>query len=251
MTSNPPVYRVWIGWDPDEVMAYNVAQLSLRSHASIAIPIDRLALLHLQAQGLYRRPTRMHGDYLWDDVSDAPMSTQHAITRFFVPMLSQYEGWAVFVDGDVLFRQDIVALFAQADPQYAVQVVQHRPGVGGASYDTKKNGMPQLPYPRKNWSSVMLFNCAHPSHRKLTVALLNTRPGRDLHRFCWLKDEEIGTLAPEWNHLVNVSDLDDPDRVALAHFTLGTPNLPHVAPSVFDGEWRQVRAAAGYRALSA
>jgi hypothetical protein len=126
-------------------------------------------------------------------------------------------------------------LFAMADPSKAVMCVQHPNYVPAET--TKMDGQMQTLYARKNWSSVVLFNGSHPSNRALTLDLINTVPGRDLHRFCWLKDEEIGALPLEWNWLAGVSEIiDDPK---LVHFTLGTPNMPGYDDGVYADEWRQ------------
>jgi hypothetical protein len=236
--------RVFIGWDPHEMAASVVADYSLKAHARGSYPESRrLTLLELRHRQLYTRPTILwpDGKTLWDEISDAPMSTEHAISRFFIPLLCGYQGWALFVDGDVLFRQDVAALFALADPTYAVQVVQHPPLLAGG---TKKAGQAQQPYPRKNWSSVMLFNCGHEANRALTLDVLNSWPGRDLHAFRWLDDDVVGVLPADWNHLVNVSAPSE--SVALAHFTLGTPNLPGHEADPYADEWFAVAKRAGY-----
>lgn len=235
--------RVYIGFDPNEMQAYNVAERSARANASIRLDIKRLALINLKNRHLYHRPTERREGQLWDVISDAPMSTEHAISRFFVPMLCEYHGWAVFMDGDVLVRGDMAELFALANPTYAVQVVQHPHRQQGAI--AKKAGQIQTQYLRKNWSSVVLWNTEHPAHRFLTTHSLNTLPGRDLHRFCWLADHEIGALPPEWNHLVGVSPA--PPKVKLAHFTLGTPNIAGHEEDDFAHEWKGYAKRCGYQ----
>lgn len=137
---------------------------------------------------------------LYDLPSNAPCSTEFAISRFLVPILCQ-QGWALFVDCDVVFLGDVAELFALADPSKAVMVVKHAPLV---EVGTKMDGQAQVGYTRKNWSSVMLFNCDHPANRRLSLADVNERPGRDLHALYWLHDEEIGALPAAWNWLVNV-----------------------------------------------
>ena len=247
----PPVqdHHIFVGWDPGENMAHVIACQSIRYNAVRAPQIRRLALAELQARMMYTRPIEKHAApdggpaMLYDPISQAPMSTEHAIARFFVPWYQQYKGWALFVDGDIMCRHDIGDLFALADPKYAVMVVKHPPILDTSP---KKGGMVQLPYERKNWSSVMLFNCAHMANRQLGDIVLNSFPGRDLHRFCWLKDEEIGELPPTWNHLVNVSaPVPDPQGPALVHFTLG---IPTIVPSgtVYDSEWYRHGQMAGY-----
>ena len=233
--------HVYVGFDPNEIMAVNAAVASIRLQ-SLDGPYDirHLSLSHLSAQNLYLRPTERRDNHLWDVISEAPMTTEHAIARFFVPLLCDYRGWAVFMDGDVLVRRSLSELFALADHTKAIQVVQHPPMTSAID---KKDGQPQTLYTRKNWSSVMLFNNAHPSNRKLTLDLLNGVPGRDLHRFCWLVDSEIGALPPEWNYLVGVSDPQaDP---AIVHYTLGCPKPPS-SNLPFAAEWFQSARAAKY-----
>lgn len=209
--------KVYIGHDKREQLAYDVAEHSLHAYRwdceVIPLKADRL-----YDYGLLRRPTDRRGQN-YDIPSGAPVSTDFAISRFLVPHLCQ-SGFALFVDCDVVFMDDVANLFALADPSKAVQVVQHAPLDESG---TKMDGQAQTAYSRKNWSSVMLFNCDHPANRRLSLQDVCERPGRDLHRFYWLNDEEIGALPAEWNWLVGVQD--KPDKPALAHFTLGTPNL--------------------------
>lgn len=231
-----PPLKIYVGWDRTEHQAYSVAVTSMRRRAAGPLEIHRLSLTALQANGLYRRPTKDLGKgQLWDVISEAPMSTGHAIGRFFVPYLCGFKGWALFTDGDVLVRADIAELFALADQRYAVMVVQHEPMPEQA---IKKTGQAQTQYGRKNWSSVMLFNCEHESNRQLMPSgILSKWPGRDLHAFKWLTDDEVGALPQGWNYLVNVTQ-PIPERVCLAHYTLGAPNLP------FAEEWWESSADA-------
>jgi len=228
MTPTPTVY---IGWDPTEEIASRAAAASLYSTSAMVRPIP-LVLAGLRRRGLYTRPTTMREGHLYDVISQAPMSTEHAISRFLVPHLQRYVGWALFVDGDVLFRRDVRELFALADDRYAVMVVQHPPFVGDG---VKKEGALQQAYPRKNWSSVVLWNCGHAYNAALLPAMVNQLPGRELHYFGWLPDEAIGTLPPEWNYLVGVTPpMADP---AIVHYTLGTPAVPAYAQAPFADEW--------------
>ncbi len=198
------------------------------------VPIRGVILEHLKQDGLYRRPTRRNADgHLWDEISDAPMSTEFAISRFLVPHLAK-DGWALFVDCDVMARKNIDQLFRMARPDKAVMVVKHnhRP-----ASDTKMDGQVQTAYPRKNWSSVCLFNCDHPANRLLTVDMVNTLPGRHLHGFSWLPDDLIGELPVEWNWLAGHSDpAVDP---AIVHFTDGVPTMPGYENAAFADEWRE------------
>jgi len=238
--------RVYIGWDAAEAVAWNVAEYSLFRHASRRlIRTDRIALQTLGAR--YQRQTSaLTNGQLFDEISGAPMSTGHAIARFFIPLLQEFSGWALFTDGDVLFREDVGNLFEMADPKYAVMVVQHPPILEAA---TKKAGHVQQAYPRKNWSSVILFNCGHLANRALTLQALNTWTGRDLHAFSWLRDAEIGELPARWNHLVHISQPDP--NPALVHYTLGTPDVDGHEHDPFADEWRLAARVAGYSNLLA
>ncbi len=243
----------YIGWDSRERLAYEVAHYTLARASSVPLRITPLRLEQLEAQGLIRRSrgrlakgralyigegrverrvvSRAAAGTIWDNVSNAPMATEFANSRFVVPLLAQ-TGWAAFADCDVVARGDAAELFACADPRYAVMVVKHGP-LEGSGY--KMDGQIQVPYSRKNWSSVMLWNCDHPANRWLTLERLNRTPGRDLHRFCWLKDEEIGALPVAWNWLVGVQSC--PQDWKLAHFTLGGPWLAGWSPSQHDDLW--------------
>lgn len=210
--------RIFIGHSPDEETATLVAERSLFMQTAVALSAQRISRLTLGPA--YVRPTWTRDGRLFDEISNAAMSTEHALARFWVPYLCEYSGWALFVDGDVLFRRSITDLFAFADDRYAVMCVQHDPN-GQLPVEQKKRGDIQQWYPRKNWSSVMLWNCGHGANRVLTLEYLNSRRGRDLHGFKWLADAEIGPLPREWNYLVADSPvMDDP---AIAHFTLGDP----------------------------
>jgi lipopolysaccharide biosynthesis glycosyltransferase len=169
---------------------------------------------------------------LWDDISGAPMSTEFAITRFLVPHLVRYEGWAVFMDCDMLVRTDIAKLFEEADPQYAVMCVKH---VYEPPEGVKMDGQAQMRYARKNWSSVMLFNCAHPSNKALHPQYINAVPGRDLHRFAWLPDDQIGELDQAWNWLVGHSSEEINPNIV--HFTEGGPWFEGYENVAYADEW--------------
>lgn len=236
---------IFVGWDPREVEAYRVCEHSLKRSASGPVDVRPIVLDDLRRQGLYRRPTERRGGQLWDVISEAPMSTEFAISRFFLPLLAARaglgEGWAVFCDCDFLWLGDVYELLGEAKPGKALYCVQHR---YEPTETVKMDGQAQLRYLRKNWSSLMLFDLAHPAHRKLTLDLLNDVPGRDLHRFCWLADEEIGALSPDWNWLEGASP-PTTDRLPRAiHFTRGGPWMEgwrHVQHAdLWLAAWRQL-----------
>jgi hypothetical protein len=225
----------WIGYEPREAEAFAVTRRTLRQH-SAGVSIHALHLDTLRRAGLYTRPTSSVRGQMWDDISDAPMATEFAISRFLVPHMAE-RGWALFLDCDMLVRHDVGELFALADPSKAVMCVQHE---HVPTEQTKMDGQAQTRYARKNWSSVMLFNCDHPANKALTLELVNTVPGRDLHRFCWLTDDLIGALPSKWNWLAGVTESnDDP---AIVHYTLGTPNMPGHERAPYANEWRAERS---------
>ena len=230
---------VWIGWEAREAAAFAVARHSLRRHQALKLPTFGLILAKLRADGLYTRPTSRRGAQLWDDISDAPMATEFACSRFLVPHLARATGkaggkprWAVFMDCDMLIRADIQKLFDDCERDKAVMVVKHSHNPDAT---VKMDGQIQTRYARKNWSSVCAFNIDHPANAKLTPKLVNAVPGRDLHGFCWLDDDEIGELGPEWNYLVGHTDSNvDP---SIVHFTDGIPTMAGYENCEFADEW--------------
>lgn len=232
------VIRVFIGHDPRSQAAYDVAAHSLLRHASAPVSVTPLRVAELASHGLLRRPTDTRGNAIYDLPSNAPCSTEFAISRFLVPMLAR-TGWALFVDADVVFMADVAEVFSYRNPDVAVQVVHHdhRP-----VWETKMAGAQQTTYLRKNWSSVMLWNCDHPANQRLSLDDVNHRPGRDLHRFYWLHEQEIGHLPHTHNWLVGEQPM--PARPVIAHFTNGGPWLsPHWGGAAHDDIWLAARAA--------
>lgn len=231
---------IWIGYDQHEDKAFTATCRSIKRHLSSPIKYEGLFLHDLKERGLYRRPTEFRSNgagkrqQIWDVISDAPCATEFSISRFLVPHLAS-SGWALFMDCDMLARADLNELFDLANPKYAVMCVKHN---YSPLHNVKMDGQIQTLYARKNWSSVMLFNVDHPSNKKLTVDLVNTVPGRDLHRFCWLDDDEIGRLGQEWNWLAGHSDPSIDPKIV--HYTEGTPNLPGYENAPYADEWRAV-----------
>ncbi len=223
--------KIYIGHDSSAIDAYRVAESSLRRRASIPVDVTPLCADRLAACGLLRRQADSRGGELYDLHSNAPQSTEFAISRFLVPMLAQ-TGWALFVDCDVVFLGDVAELLALTDPDKAVMVVKHR----HQPIDTEKMcGKTQTAYLRKNWSSCVLWNCSHPANSRLSLVDVQERPGRDLHQFYWLSDSEIGSLPAEWNWLIGAQP--KPFSPKLAHFTKGGPWLPSWKGAPHDEIW--------------
>jgi len=215
--------KVFVGYDTREDIAYQVCKHSILRYQPEA-EVYPLKQQELRDAGWYTRPI------------DKLASTEFTFTRFLVPELSQFNGWAVFMDCDMILTTDIQELFDQADDQYAVMCVKHDYKV---KEGTKMDGQKQTVYPRKNWSSMVLFNCGHPSNAVLTQQLVNDPEvnGAYLHRFSWLNDEEIGELDHTWNYLVGVyNDIESPK---LIHYTEGGPWFENYRYCEFHNLWKQ------------
>lgn len=229
---------IFIGFEPREADAFAVCRNSLRG---TNIPIHAIILSDLVEEGLYWRDTQRRDGQLWDAISDAPMATQFAISRFLTPVLAKqmgYKGWALFCDCDFLFNADVNELFDQVDDRYAVMCVKHDYAVKD---QVKMDNQLNPAYRRKNWSSLMMFNLDHPANDALDVDLVNTVPGRDLHAFCWLDDAMIGEIDRSWNYLAGVYPWTAEPKAV--HFTMGVPSMPGYENSDYaDGYWEELSA---------
>lgn len=227
---------IYVGFDPREAGAFAVARESAYRY-SAPIPVHGLILKQLRDRGLYTRPTEVRDGRLYDVISEHPMATEFAISRFLVPHLAQ-SGWALFMDPDMLVRANLYALFLEMERHHSDHAIvcvkhDHRP-----TETVKMDGQVQSAYSRKNWSSFCFFNVDHPANKALTVELINSVPGRDLHRFCWIEDDAlIGELPVEWNWLVGHSNPDI--RPSNVHFTDGIPSMPGYEDVPFAEEWRE------------
>ena len=156
-------------------------------------------------------------------------------------LFRSYSGWAIFIDGDMILRDDIKQLYEMRDESKAVQVVQH-------DYKTRMKvkylGAKNEDYPRKNWSSVILWNCGHERNKILTPEFVQTATGAQLHRFSWLADDLIGSLPKEWNWLPD--EFGANDNAKLLHWTLGTPCFNEFAGANQAEEWHAERLLTNY-----
>lgn len=235
--------RVFVGYDSRERVAYDVCVQSLRDHASIPLVIEPLDERRLRHAGLYRREWRYEEGQFIDMHDRRPWSTEFAFTRFLVPALCQWHGVALFCDCDFLWRADVAELAELFDPAFAVQCVQHH---HEPVETVKMEGQAQGRYLRKNWSSLMLWNCGHPANLLLTPHKVNLERGQWLHAFSWAEPHEIGALPEAWNYLVDVNEAWILEPKA-AHFTLGIPTMPGRADDEFADEWRDVAGRIGAR----
>lgn len=226
-------HGIWVGFDAREAAAFAVTRYSIARRLSAALPVHGLVASELRRVGLLTRPTERRGGITWDLVSDAPQATEHANARFLLPWIAGGEGWALFCDGDMLARGNLARIFDGLDTSKALWCVQHAHEPVG---EIKMDGQVQTRYARKNWSSLMVWNLSHPAHRGLTPEMVNVLPGRDLHRFCWLEDDQIGALGTEWNWLAGISDPAIAPK--MVHFTQGLPDMPGYEDAPYADEWR-------------
>ena len=212
------MFQIYIGYDPKEAVAYHTLSHSIQRRSSI--PVTIAPLMQSQLKGLY---TRARGP---------TESTEFSLTRFLVPALSQYRGWALFMDCDMLCRVDIaeLAAYSQRNDDKAVLVCKHDyvPSTG-----RKFSDQVQTRYPRKNWSSLMLLNNARCT--ALTPQYVNGATGLELHRFAWTEDSLIGSLPLEWNWLVG-EYAHNPDA-KIVHYTIGGPYFDEYRDCDYAGEW--------------
>ena len=211
--------RYFIGYDEREAGAFSVLSYSIQKRASQPVSITPVMLEQLTKAKLYWREP------------NALASTDFSFSRFLVPFLCDFQGWAIFSDNDMLMLDDVARLWAQRDERWAVQVVKHN---HVPKEETKFLGKTQTKYEKKNWSSVMLMNCAKCT--KLTPEYVNAASGLELHQFKWLaSDELIGELPSAWNHLVGY---DAPRKDAsLVHFTIGGPYFAEYEKCEYAAEW--------------
>jgi hypothetical protein len=194
--------RLIVGFDQREAVAYHTFCQSVMETATVPVQFLPLAVNTLQGY------SESHTDG----------SNAFIYSRFLTPYLNDFTGWAIFADGDMICRADIRQLWDLRDDSKAVMVVKH-------DYQTKASqkylGNKNENYPRKNWSSLVLWNCAHPAHRQLTPDFVEKQTGAFLHRFAWLEDDLIGELPKVWNWLT--TEYENNDAARLLHYTLGTP----------------------------
>lgn len=215
--------RVFIGYDPSEEAAFNVLAYSIWKHASEPVLISPVRLGQL-------------GDSYWREKHPL-QSTEFSISRFLVPHLCGYEGWALFMDCDMMVTDDIVKVFRMADPTFSVMCtkheIEHKTG-------TKMLGQTQTMYPKKNWSSFMLFNC--DKCQVLTPEFVNSVEPLVLHRFGWLTgDYQIGSIPLQWNFLVGVQDVPEMYVPSNIHWTLGGPWWEKYREAEFSNMWNDYK----------
>ena len=210
---------ICIGYDPRESIAYHVLEQSILNTCSLPVAIIPLHAPMLRG---------------FDGQQDG--TNAFTYSRFLVPDLMDFQGWALYLDSDMLLRRDLAILWDQIDDSKAVMACQHE---YETTHHVKLVGTPMEArnesYPRKNWSSLVLWNCGHPMNRILTKEFVSEAGGKRLHRFEWLNDEDIGSIPLSWNHLVTEQPKDR--GANLVHFTLGVPGFEHYRDCDYSDEW--------------
>lgn len=209
--------KVFVGYDSREDEAYRVCEYSIKKHEPTAEVI----------------PLKLSNIPEFTRDIDSSCSTEFSFTRFLVPYLSNYKGISLYADCDFIFTESIAPLFQS---QYPVAVVKHN-YIPKSKF--KMDGRIQSVYPRKNWSSLIVFNCEHPKNSVLNPGLINTASGLYLHQFKWLRDVEIGELDPAWNHLAGWSKTVNPKGI---HFTEGGPWFDAYRNCEFADLWLKYKA---------
>ena len=219
-------FNIYIGYDTREDIAYQVSKFSALQQSK-NVSVLPLKLDDLKEKGLYWRGEDKLG------------STEFTFSRFLVPELNNYKGWALFCDCDIIFLDDINNLFNLRDDKYAVMCVQHdyTPKEG-----TKMDGKQQTLYPRKNWSSLVLWNCGHPSNQKISKELINDpeTTGKYLHRFSWLEDREIGPIPHHWNWLAGWYKEPNDGNPKAIHYTEGGPWFENYRDCEYHQKWKDL-----------
>ncbi|MEY4645071.1 MAG: hypothetical protein RLZZ596_1902 [Pseudomonadota bacterium] len=216
-----------VGFDQREAVAYHTFCQSVLEKSSLPLQIIPLA------ENTLSEYHETHSDG----------SNKFIYSRFLTPYLNNFTGWAIFADGDMICQTDIRELWDLRDATKAVQVVKHD---YLTKAQTKYLGNKNENYPRKNWSSLILWNCAHPAHQVLTPEFIQNKTGAYLHRFGWLRDEQIGDLPATWNWLA--IEYDENLSAKLIHYTLGTPCFDDYKSTSMSDIWHDVnhRANQGF-----
>lgn len=222
---SPDTIRLIIGWDEREAVGGHVFLQSVIDRCSMPVEATILTPKLLKEMGIGTDGT-------------------NAFTkaRFLTPYLCGFQGNAIFADGaDMLCVGDLADLWNLMDGRSAVQVVKHdytprnKKKYVGTDMEADNE-----PYPRKQWSSLVLWWCSYAGHRQLTPSFIDGQTGKFLHRFSWIPDERIGDLPKEWNWLV---DEDNQAPTAkIVHYTNGLPGFRHYDGVQYSDKWKQTWA---------
>ena len=209
--------NIFIGYDSKEKVAFNTLSYSILKRSTKHVAITPIYLNNIKDDFVRER----------NNLS----STEFSFSRFIIPHLMNYRGWALFMDCDMLMKADIAELWRLRDDKYAVQVCKH-------DYIPKNEkkflGQVQTVYPKKNWSSFMLMNCKKCT--QLTPNYVNSATGLELHQFKWLESEDlIGELPLEWNWLAG--EYDYKEDIKNVHYTEGGPYFKEYKGCDYTIDW--------------
>ena len=212
------IVDIVVGFDQREAVAYHTFTQSIIEKSTM--PVRFLPLSINSLSNYNERHKDGSNDFIY--------------SRFLVPYLMNFKGWAIYADGDMVCLEDIKKLWDLRDKNYAVQVAKH-------NYKTKIEekywGNKNESYPRKNWSSLILWNCEHEVHKILSPDFIEKQSGAFLHRFSWIKDEEIGELEKEWNWLA--LEYEEKKDINLIHYTIGTPCFKEYENKSLSSYWKK------------
>lgn len=217
--------KIFIGYDSREVICYDVCKYSITHHSNSLFDIQPINIQELTS--VYNRS------------ADPLAATEFTYTRFLVPYLCNYKGWALFCDCDFVFLSDIQELFDLCNSKYAVMVCKHNYVPTNA---VKMDGKIQSQFPKKNWSSLIAFNCSHSKNQILTPDTINNQTGKFLHRFEWLEEEDIGSLPIQWNWLVGWYKQPQDGQPKALHYTEGGPWFENYQNCEYAKEWNYYKA---------
>lgn len=235
-------FTCYIGEDDRETIASHVCAFSIARRTKSKIKFHYINHRDMRKRGLFQRPWLIDGPTgQYQDLLDGrPFSTQFSHTRFLVPELNKFQGWALFMDCDMIFQSDVKKLFSMINGFKAIMCVQHKHVVDQKI--GKMDDRQQLNYHRKNWSSFVLWNCEHPMNAKLNKEKINYMKGSDLHAFSWLKDEHIGELPFSYNYISGVTPAvalhgNKPKEIDVIHYTEGGPWFPNCRHVPYADKW--------------
>jgi lipopolysaccharide biosynthesis glycosyltransferase len=210
--------NIIVGFDQRESVAYHTFTQSIIEKSSLPVSFVPLAINTLKEYE--EKHTDKSNDFIY--------------SRFLTPYLNNFQNWAIFADGDMICQADIKELWDLRDESKALLVVKH-------DYQTKAHqkylGNINENYPRKNWSSLILWNCSHPKHKILTPDFIANQSGKYLHRFSWLDNNDIGELPAEWNWLA--IEYPENKKAKLIHYTLGTPCFKNYQNTEMSDIWHE------------
>ena len=212
--------NIVVGFDQRESVAYHAFTQSVIEKSSVPVAFIPLAINTLCDY------QETHND----------CSNDFVYSRFLTPFLNDFKGWAIFADGDMICQTDIKELWDLKDDTKAVLVVKH-------NYQTKSLkkylGNINENYPKKNWSSLILWNCGHPKHKILTPEYIAQQSGQFLHRFSWLNENDVGEIPKEWNWLAIEYPINS--KAKIIHYTLGTPCFRDFRETDMASEWLKTK----------